>query len=189
MPTALDLTGQVFGKLTAIQRAKSKNGKTYWLCKCECGNEKEIQTSHLRSGLIRSCGCLNGHTERFCLNCGIKLHKGQYKYCSNKCQNEYQRLQDVQNIFDGKISGLKNASNSSPKIKDTLRTYLLEKAKYKCELCGCDLKNPYSGQTILEIHHIDGDRTNNLKENLQVLCPNCHAMTSNYKGLNVKRDK
>lgn len=189
MPVALDLTGQKFGKLTAIRRADSRKGKTYWLCRCDCGNEKEIQTSHLRSGLIQSCGCLTGHLEdRFCLNCGAKLHRAQYKYCSNKCQLEYQRTCDVRSIFTGDNSGLKNASNSRPKIKDTLRTFLLQKANYKCELCGCDWKNPYTGKTILEIHHIDGDRNNNKESNLQVLCPNCHAMTPNYKGLNIKRD-
>ena len=59
MPKALDLTGQKFGKLTAIKRAQSRNGKTYWLCQCECGNQKEIQTGHLTSGVTQSCGCLN----------------------------------------------------------------------------------------------------------------------------------
>lgn len=42
MPKALDITNQRFGKLVAIQKAPSKSGKTYWLCKCDCGNEKEI---------------------------------------------------------------------------------------------------------------------------------------------------
>ena len=42
MPKAIDITNQKFGKLTAIQRAPSRSGKTYWLCKCECGNEKEV---------------------------------------------------------------------------------------------------------------------------------------------------
>ena len=59
MPKALDLTNQRFGYLTAISKASSKSGKTYWLCKCDCGNEKEIQTSHLTNGLIKSCGCLS----------------------------------------------------------------------------------------------------------------------------------
>lgn len=58
MPKALDLTNQKFGRLTAIKKAPSRSNKTYWLCKCECGNEKEIQTSHLISGAIQSCGCL-----------------------------------------------------------------------------------------------------------------------------------
>lgn len=57
MPKALDITNQRFGKLVAIQKAPSKSGKTYWLCKCDCGNEKEIQTSHLTDGRTNSCGC------------------------------------------------------------------------------------------------------------------------------------
>lgn len=59
MPKALDLTGQKFGRLTAIKKAPSRNKKTYWLCECECGNQKEVQTSHLMSGSIQSCGCLS----------------------------------------------------------------------------------------------------------------------------------
>lgn len=59
MPKALDLTGQKFGKLTAISKLPSKNRKTYWLCKCDCGNETEVQTSHLRNGNTQSCGKCN----------------------------------------------------------------------------------------------------------------------------------
>lgn len=57
MPKALDITNQRFGKLVAVSKAASKSGKTYWLCKCDCGNEKEIQTSHLTDGRTKSCGC------------------------------------------------------------------------------------------------------------------------------------
>jgi hypothetical protein len=39
----------------------------------------------------------------------------------------------------------------------------------------------------LELDHIDGDRTNNLLENLRVLCPNCHALTPTYRGRNIGR--
>ena len=195
MAKALDITGQRFGKLIALSKAPSRSGKTYWLCQCDCGNQKEIQTSHLVQGLIQSCGCLS-HTRldgtygpKYCLNCGKKLNKNEQKYCSILCQNEYQRKQAIEKIFNGEDSGLKQATTSNPKIKDSLRTYLLKRAEYKCEKCGCDWINPYSNQTILEIHHIDGDRTNNLENNLQVLCPNCHAMTPNYRSLNIKRNK
>lgn len=58
-PKVLDLTGQRFGRLTVIQKSLNKKQKTYWLCKCECGKEKEVQTSHLVNGLIKSCGCLH----------------------------------------------------------------------------------------------------------------------------------
>lgn len=60
----------------------------------------------------------------------------------------------------------------------------MQKHNYKCELCGFSGNNIKTGKTVLQIHHIDGDAYNLKEENLQVLCPNCHAMTDNYMGLN-----
>ena len=53
----VDITGQKFGKLTAIKKVGIKNNNSVWLCKCDCGCEKEITLSHLRQG-TKSCGCL-----------------------------------------------------------------------------------------------------------------------------------
>lgn len=51
---------------------------------------------------------------------------------------------------------------------------------WRCENCGL---TEWQGQKVpLEVHHIDGDELNSVLENLQVLCPNCHALTNNYKG-------
>ena len=54
----IDLTGQKFGKLTVIKRVENKGIQPCWLCKCECGNEKVIRGSNLKSGTTMSCGCL-----------------------------------------------------------------------------------------------------------------------------------
>ena len=62
MPKALDITNQRFGNLIAIEKAPSQKGKTYWKCKCDCGNEKIIQTSHLIDGRTKSCGCSRNKT-------------------------------------------------------------------------------------------------------------------------------
>lgn len=56
-----DLSGMRFGRLIAVSRSENrgKNGKTtYWLCKCDCGNTREIMASGLKVGDSRSCGCL-----------------------------------------------------------------------------------------------------------------------------------
>lgn len=53
-----DITGQRFGKLTALSRIPNTKGRTKWLCKCECGNFKEVILSHLLNGHTKSCGCL-----------------------------------------------------------------------------------------------------------------------------------
>ena len=57
----LDITGQKFNMLVAIERTNQKTSKNdwLWLCKCECGNETLIPTNSLTSGHVCSCGCLN----------------------------------------------------------------------------------------------------------------------------------
>lgn len=50
-----DMTGQVFGKLIAIEPSLRKAKSKYWVCQCECGNIVEVQRSNLRRSL--SCGC------------------------------------------------------------------------------------------------------------------------------------
>lgn len=59
---ANDLIGQRFGRLTVIERdfnVKNKKLGAFWRCKCDCGNEKTIRASALKSGATQSCGCLN----------------------------------------------------------------------------------------------------------------------------------
>ncbi|MEM1121082.1 MAG: HNH endonuclease signature motif containing protein, partial [Bacteroidota bacterium] len=51
-----------------------------------------------------------------------------------------------------------------------------------CEKCGI---KDWNGESInMELHHIDGDRTNHKLENLEMICPNCHSQTANYRAKN-----
>ena len=53
-----DITGQKFGKLTAIKRADTdKNRRALWLCRCDCGNDFVAAAIDLRAGRVKSCGC------------------------------------------------------------------------------------------------------------------------------------
>jgi len=54
-----DRIGKKFGKLTIINVIKNKGKKTYVLCKCDCGNTKQIRLDGITSGLVVSCGCFN----------------------------------------------------------------------------------------------------------------------------------
>ena len=56
-----DLTGQIFGKLKVIKRASSQCNHATWYCKCNCGNPDliEVAANHLKSGAIKSCGCIS----------------------------------------------------------------------------------------------------------------------------------
>jgi hypothetical protein len=72
-----DLTGQQFGKLTAVSKYKIKNGRQYWNCKCECGKTTIASSAALASGKKKSCGCLNSVAE---YEFATYLDKHGYKY-------------------------------------------------------------------------------------------------------------
>ena len=60
---SIDRAGQRFGRLVVVRRTTPPPNThvkaTYWLCRCDCGVEKTIQVSALRSGGTQSCGCLH----------------------------------------------------------------------------------------------------------------------------------
>lgn len=56
----------------------------------------------------------------------------------------------------------------------------------KCEICGIE---DWNGKPLnMQLHHIDGNPKNNTIENLQILCPNCHAQTDGYCSSNKNKD-
>lgn len=59
----VDLTGQRFGSLVAVERVgTSDKGQSVWRCECDCGGEREATGAELRYGNVTSCGC--GETKR-----------------------------------------------------------------------------------------------------------------------------
>ena len=115
-----------------------------------------------------------------CLNCGKELTGAQQKYCSNKCQLDFQRKEYISRWKNGEESGLRGQKDLSVHVRD----YLLEKYNYHCQKCGWGEINPTTGRVPLEIHHVDGDFRNCEESNLEVLCPNCHSLTPNFGSLN-----
>ena len=123
-----------------------------------------------------------------CLNCGkeFKLYTSKTgKYCSNACQIEYEHKEFIHKWKSGEINGCTNGFN----ISQHIRRYVFEKNNYCCEECHKQYTNPYTKKSILQIHHKDGNCLNNKEENLQLLCPNCHAMTENFGSRNKNGNK
>ena len=59
MTTTIDLRGRTFGRLTPIEKAPPRKGRSMWLCLCECGNKTTVRAEHLKEGRSTSCGCFS----------------------------------------------------------------------------------------------------------------------------------
>lgn len=85
-----DITGLKSGELTAVKYIGKRNGQSYWLCQCSCGNTKETSVSKIKKQRIISCGCKKG-------NKGHGMHGSRIYYiwnsmkqrCSNKNFKDY----------------------------------------------------------------------------------------------------
>ena len=115
-----------------------------------------------------------------CLNCGNPVRTRNSKFCSVECKREYTQQKLVEKWKDGKINGCDICGD----IREFVKRYLMKKNDCKCERCGFDKVNEYTGLSILQIHHKDGDCFNTAEDNLELLCPNCHALTENFGSRN-----
>jgi hypothetical protein len=143
----IDLTNQRFGKLIVISYAERDYlQRCRWLCKCDCGKEKIVDSGNLRSGHTTSCGCST-------IEAVLQRHKNTriLKGLDENtliCREE--RLQFSE-------SGL---------IEETLK-----RDKYKCQCCyqkggNLEVHHIYHWSTHLELRYD--------KKNLITLCKKCH---------------
>lgn len=76
----------------------------------------------------------------------------------------------------------------SSKNKKRGAEYFIASHGLKRECQNCHNSEWMGEKIMLEIHHIDGDKTNNNDDNIMILCPNCHSLTDNYKSKNRKKE-
>ena len=159
------------GKYCSQSCAAKENNRTY--VKRKKLDDKEIvPTGKYKSGkIIYKTKCSEATCETLI---GVRS-----KYCSDH-YSEVQAQSKLDKWLSGEWSGGTKLS-----LSQTIRTYLLEQANYKCSSCGFDKRHPDDNSCILEIDHSDGNPENHRPENLRVLCPNCHALTSTYRGRNA----
>ena len=184
----LDITGKRFGKLIALHKVASRNNKTFWLCQCDCGKQKEIQTGHLTSGATTSCGECFGSNPiqniyknnisslekvKVCEICGKEFYPDEFGFSRKYCYNCVPSTKDYTSsqIITIKRRAIKHA--------------LIEYKGGKCCRCGYD-----KCDRALEFHHINPNEKdfsisrsmdkgiNKLKEEVDkciLVCSNCHA--------------
>lgn len=146
--------------------------------------EEELTSKAAKKFCNRSCSAKYNNAKRrkirSCIQCDAPLVGKQgrnRRYCSRSCNKIYDLEQNrIPMMEAGMISSRKG-----------LKRCLVHLYGWQCNVCR---STKWMGKDIpLELDHIDGDATNNFPDNLQLICPNCHAQTDTYKGRNVGRGR
>lgn len=147
-------------------------------CKSETKNPKFCSKSCAATYNNKSGKYNRRKPEGNCKKCNLKI-KSSRSYCDNCYSNSVMHDIKIPLWLNGEWKGGTNSG-----LSQIIRKYLLEQNNYSCSKCGFNKNHPNDGKTILEINHINGDGTDHSPHNLEVLCPNCHALTSTYRARN-----
>lgn len=94
MVAPIDVSGERYGRLTAVRRIAPKNGKTFWLFRCDCGKDYEARLENVRHSHTRSCGCQKTESIRQrSLRHGHQTERKEsrtlksYRHAKSRCEN------------------------------------------------------------------------------------------------------
>ncbi|MBQ7705884.1 MAG: hypothetical protein IJT73_10770 [Selenomonadaceae bacterium] len=175
MSARIDLTGQTFGRLTVLSYSHTdKRGKSYWHCKCSCGQECVIEGNRLRSGKTQSCGCLRNDNNKKNGELRIKNligqkfgkltvisfegRRGNYTYWKCRCECGTEKIATTSTLISGHITSC-GCSKAQNLVGQTFgRLTVLGRAENKSNktawLCQCACGNKCIVQSYLLTHGI-----------------------------------
>jgi hypothetical protein len=107
--------------------------------------------------------------------------QSNHRYCSRVCH-----LADTeQRLVAAWLGGGYNLPNHGDgRVPEYIKRWWYATYGEQCILCAWAKRRQIDGRIPLTWDHIDGDCTNNRRENVRLLCPNCHALTETYGSLN-----
>lgn len=116
---------------------------------------------------------------RKCEECDKKIHKKSIGNLCSKCLNSKLLNEKFNNWLSTGDLGIKVGTT----VRWGMRAKLLEYYGNKCDICGIE---PKWNDKILNfiLDHIDGNASNNEKENLRFVCPNCDSQLDTFKSKN-----
>ena len=111
-----------------------------------------------------------------CKNCSTKSRNKDY--CSRSCQAIYQTKEKYKYFLTNPEEY--QTANYHPKW---IKPIILLEQNNKCDICKCvNIHN--SRELVFILDHINGDASNNRRDNLRLVCPNCDSQLDTYKSKN-----
>lgn len=127
MSKRLDLVGQRFGRLEVLNFSKMIKGRSYFICKCDCGEIVEVQGKLIKSGNTKSCGCFKKDQQKILPvthgMAGTRFYK-IYKKIKERCDNSNFELY---HRYGGR--GIKCLWNKFEDFRDDMHSSYLEHVK------------------------------------------------------------
>lgn len=111
-----------------------------------------------------------------CFVCNETVSKNK-KFCTNHYPRKHVIL--AEDIEAWKLS----TKSWTELCHDTRRKRIIIEQNNKCAVC--DNSTWLEKPLTLELDHIDGNRNNNIRTNLHMICPNCHSQTLTWRGRNI----
>ncbi len=181
-----NLVGLQFGLLLVLERVENcSQGKPKWLCRCDCGNQKIVQSSNLVSGNVRSCGCLRRElssarrkaAKRQPTKCKVEDCCNTAEQLEGLCGKHAQRVRRYGSVDYLTPEDQRRANNREaqlarfPEVKSTTYRKLFGRHEHRV------IGEKIAGRALLpreHVHHKDENKQNNHPDNLQIMSAEEH---------------
>lgn len=189
----LDLVCVKCGKAFSVSRERRKlHGKNVPShCSRTCANSRNhseytkqrISASVSRAHPPKSRPPLKPRLTRklsTCKHCGKECPRPNMTFCSTSCHNAYRRSAVLTDLLSGTYAG---------RVLDlgTVKLALIQLRGHVCAICGL---SEWRGQPIpLVLDHIDGRASNNVPDNLRLVCANCDRQLNTFGSRNKNSDR
>lgn len=165
------------GKTTNIGKKMTEETKEKIRIKLTKNKIVKTEKKVRKKRVIKTIKIKKEKNKAYCKNCGKEIRYNKI-FCDVKCIGEHKHKESYL-YFLNNHEEYSNGGYTPKGFKD----FFLNEQDGKCAICG--INQEWNGnKLVFIIDHIDGDASNNKRENIRMICPNCDSQTNTFKSKN-----